>query len=109
MLNADPDVILVLFTMSSSYSIADVRADLESDAIAGEISAVRNDRVHAQGVRYQGPITNLFQLEMTAKQLYPDAFGAWPGYVDGEPYPEIPADERLFDRERVSDIVTGDG
>ena len=33
---------------------------------------------------------NLFQLEMTAKQLYPDRFGEWPGYSSGDPYPENP-------------------
>ncbi len=42
---------------------------------------VENDRVVAGGMRYQGPLMNLFQLE-------------------------IPADERLFDRWRVADIVT---
>lgn len=51
---------------------------------------------------------NLFQLEMTAKQLFPERFGAWPGYGDGESYPEIPEAERLFDRERVTDIVAGE-
>jgi len=45
---------------------------------------------------------------MTAKQLYPDAFGAWPRYESG-PYPEIPTDEQLFDRERVADdVINGD-
>jgi iron complex transport system substrate-binding protein len=107
LLDADPDVLLVLFTMASSYSIADVRSSLESDPVAGEISAVRNDRVYAQGARYQGPLMHLFQLEMTAKQLYPEQFGDWPGYTDGEPYPELPEDEQLFDRERVADVVTG--
>ncbi|MFA1611801.1 ABC transporter substrate-binding protein [Halobellus rubicundus] len=107
MLDADPDVVLVLFTLASSYSIADIRAGLEADAVASELSAVRNGEVYAQGARYQGPIMNLFQLEMTAKQLYPDQFGEWPGYVDGNPYPEIPADEQLFDRQRVADIVNG--
>jgi hypothetical protein len=51
---------------------------------------------------------NLFNLEMTAKQLYPDRFGEWPGFGDGNAYPDVPADERLFDRERVTDIVTGE-
>jgi hypothetical protein len=51
---------------------------------------------------------NLFQLEMTAKQLYPERFGEWPDYEHGDPYPEIPAEERLFDRQRVADIVTGE-
>jgi acetylornithine/succinyldiaminopimelate/putrescine aminotransferase len=50
---------------------------------------------------------NLFQLEMTAKQLYPERFGAWPDHTHGEPYPEIPAAERLFDRDRVAAVVTG--
>ncbi|MDS0279753.1 ABC transporter substrate-binding protein [Halomicroarcula sp. S1AR25-4] len=108
MLDADPDVILVLFTMASSHSIADIRTGLEDDAVASEISAVQNGEVYAQGARYQGPIMNLFQLEMTAKQLYPDQFGEWPGYVDGEPYPEIPEDDQLFDRQRVANIVNGD-
>lgn len=40
---------------------------------------------------------------MTAKQLYPERFGEWPGHTDGEPYPEIPAPERLFDR--VADAI----
>lgn len=108
MLDRDPDVLLVLFTMASSYRIADVRAELEDDPVASKISAVQNDRVYAQGVRYQGPIVSLFQTEMTAKQLYPDAFGTWPRYVDGEDYPEIPADERLFDRGHVADAVTSE-
>jgi hypothetical protein len=51
---------------------------------------------------------NLFQLEMTAKQLYPEQFGEWPGYVDGEDYPDVPAEEQLFDRQRVSDAINGD-
>jgi hypothetical protein len=108
MVEAEPDAILVLFTTASSYSIADIRSTLEEDDVAAEIAAVQNDRVYAQGARYQGPIMNLFQTEMTAKQLYPEQFGAWPGYVDGEPYPEIPEGERLFDRGRVADIVNGE-
>lgn len=106
LLEADPDVILLLAGLQPSASMADARSVLESDPVASEITAVQNDRVHAQGARYQGPILNLFQLEMTAKQLYPDAFGEWPTYVEG-PYPEIPAEEQLFDRQRVADIVTG--
>jgi hypothetical protein len=44
---------------------------------------------------------------MGAKQLYPDRFGEWPRYEDGDPYPTIPEDERLFDRQRVADIAAG--
>ncbi len=109
MLEADPDVVLHLWGITSSYAIADIRDRLESHAAGSELAAVRNDRVLASGMRYQGPIMNLFQLEMTAKQLYPDQFGAWPGYEAGQPYPGIPEGERLFDRERVANVVTGAG
>jgi len=88
--------------MEPGTDMAGRRTAFEEDAVGSEITAVQNDRVHPQGARYQGPILNLFQLEMTAaKQLYPDAFGAWPRYESG-PYPEIPTDEQLFDRERAS-------
>ncbi|QLH84741.1 ABC transporter substrate-binding protein [Halosimplex pelagicum] len=107
MIEADPDVILHLWGMTPRYDMANVREQLRSDDVGAELSAVQNDRVYAQGMRYQGPLMNLFQIEMTAKQLYPDVFGEWPGYEDGDHYPELPAEERLFDRERVAGIVTG--
>jgi ABC-type Fe3+-hydroxamate transport system substrate-binding protein len=106
LLEADPDVLLVLGPMSEYHDIADIRANLADDEVTAEISAVQNDRVYTQGARNQGPLLNLFQLEMTAKQLYPDRFGEWPGYESG-PYPEIHEDEQLFDRQRVADIVKG--
>ncbi|OYR45084.1 MULTISPECIES: ABC transporter substrate-binding protein [unclassified Halorubrum] len=107
MLEADPDVILYLGGMEPGTDMAGRRTAFEEDAVGSEIAAVRNDRIHPQGARYQGPILNLFQLEMTAKQLYPDAFGAWPRYEEG-PYPAIPENERLFDRKRVADAIKGD-
>jgi ABC-type Fe3+-hydroxamate transport system substrate-binding protein len=105
---ADPDVLLVLGPMTEGRNIEDTRSNLESDPVAGEITAVENGDVYTQGTRNQGPMINLFQLEMTAKQLYPDAFGEWPGYENGEPYPEIPAEERLFDRQRVANVINGE-
>jgi len=107
LLEADPAVILFLGGMQPGTSMADARAVLETDPVASQITAVQNGRFHPQGARYQGPILNLFQLEMSAKQLYPDAFGEWPTYDDG-PYPEIPEDEQLFDRQRVADAILGD-
>jgi ABC-type Fe3+-hydroxamate transport system substrate-binding protein len=107
LLEADPEVILHLGGMEPDTDIAERRAAFEDDPVAAEISAVKNDRVYAQGARYQGPVLNLFQLEMTAKQLYPDVFGEWPAYESG-PYPEIPDGERLFDRGRVADVIDGD-
>ncbi|MDS0300113.1 ABC transporter substrate-binding protein [Halogeometricum sp. S1BR25-6] len=107
LLEADPDVILGNGGMAPGTDMAQVRRTLEDDPVASQLSAVRNGRVYAQAARYQGPILNLFQLEMTAKQLYPDRFGEWPTYAEG-PYPELPEDERLFDRRRVADAINGD-
>lgn len=107
MLEIDPDVILHRYGYSY-YDVAAIREEIANHPVGGQLSAIRNDRFYAGGNPLQGPLMNLFQLEMTAKQLYPDAFGAWPGY-DGGPYPEIPADEQLFDRKRVAAIVTGHG
>lgn len=107
LLEADPDIILGNGGMAPSTDMAAVRQSLEDDPVASQLSAVQNDRVYAQAARYQGPILNLFQLEMTAKQLYPDRFGEWPTYAGG-PYPELPDDEQLFDRQRVADAINGD-
>ncbi|WP_440772807.1 ABC transporter substrate-binding protein [Natronorubrum sp. DTA28] len=107
MLEADPDVIFVLGGMHPETDMLEIRSTLQSHAVGRELSAVENGRVYPQGARYQGPILNLFQLEMTAKQLYPNVFGEWPTYTDG-PYPEITAEERLFDRQEVADIISGE-
>ncbi|MFB6120223.1 MAG: ABC transporter substrate-binding protein [Halobacteriaceae archaeon] len=105
LLERDPDVILHQFSVASYYDVAAKRSAMESHAVGSRITAVDEGRVYASGNPVQGPLMNLFQLEMTAKQLYPEQFGTWPGYTAGEPYPEIPEDERLFDRDRVASIV----
>ena len=108
LLELDPDVILHQFGIASYYDVAAIRDTIAADPVGGELSAIRNDRFYPSGNPIQGPLVNLFQLEMTAKQLYPDQFGAWPEYAQGEPYPEFDEDERLFDRQRVADIIDGD-
>jgi len=107
LLEADPEVILHLGGFEPNTSLPERREAFKSDPVGSEITAVQNDRIYPQGARYQGPILHLFQLEMTAKQLYPKQFGEWPTYTDG-PYPDIPADEQLFDRQRVADIINGE-
>ncbi|WP_128477613.1 ABC transporter substrate-binding protein [Halorussus pelagicus] len=106
LLEANPKVILALGGMHPGTDIGAIRNGLRDDEVTKQIDAVENDRIYAQGARYQGPILNLFQLEMTAKQLYPEQFGDWPTYAEG-PYPEIPEGEQLFDRQRVANIVSG--
>ena len=93
--------------VTESVDFEELVQNLEDDPIRRELAAVQNDRVYAQGTRWQGPLMNLFQLEMTAKQLYPEEFGAWPGYENGATYPEFSPDEQLFDHQRIEDIVTG--
>jgi ABC-type Fe3+-hydroxamate transport system substrate-binding protein len=109
LLEADPDVLLVLGAMTEYHDLAEIRTRVAADEVTGALTAVQKGNVYAQGARRQGPILNLFQTEMTAKQLYPEQFGAWPGYVDGEPYPDVSEGERLFDRERVAAVVDGGG
>lgn len=75
---------------------------LRTDEVGKQLTAVQTDRLYPGGTGSQGPIINLFQTEMLAKQLYPEEFGAWHGFG------ETPPDERLFDRQRLADIVTGE-
>jgi hypothetical protein len=55
------------------------------------LSAVEAGNVHRAGGFYQGPIINLSLTERAARQLYPGEFDA---------------SERLYDRQRVADIVS---
>ena len=75
---------------------------IEDDPVAQKLTAVENDRFYAGGTAFQGPIFNLFQIEIAAKQIYPDEFGEFRGIG------ETLESERLFDRGRVSDIANGD-
>lgn len=90
----------------SDVSAYGLTQNLRDDPVASQLSAVQNDRVYVQGTRWQGPLMNLFQLEMTAKQVYPEQFGAWPAYENGDTYPEFDESERLFDHQRVAEIIT---
>jgi len=108
LLEADPDAILALWTVTEAVDFEAMIRNLGDDPVGSELSAVQNDRVYVQGTRWQGPLMNLFQLEMTAKQLYPEQFGPWPGYENGDVYPEFGPDEQLFDRQRVAEVVTGE-
>ncbi|WP_440765136.1 ABC transporter substrate-binding protein [Natronorubrum sp. DTA7] len=107
LVEADPDVILCLAGLSEARHVTKTRERFQDGPVTESVAAVENDRIHTQGGRNQGPLMNLFQTEMTAKQLYPDIFGEWPTYTEG-PYPEIPADEQLFDRQAVADIINGE-
>jgi len=108
MLEADPDIIIMNHGISAYYDVPETKQSIQNHNVGAQLTAIQNDRLYASGTPRQGPLMNLFQLEMTAKQFYPEQFGEWPGYVDGEPHPSIPEDEQLFDRQRVADIINGD-
>ena len=57
--------------------------------------------MHPLGFRFN-PVFYLFQIEMAAKQIYPDIFGS---YRDDQNYP---TGEQMFDRKRVASILSGE-
>jgi iron complex transport system substrate-binding protein len=95
LLSIDPDVIAIRRSGETTQGWVDenVTAHMEDHPVAGDLRAVQDDRVVYGGRTYQGPIIHLFQLETVAQGLYPDAFGG----------------EELFDRDRVAEIVRGEG
>jgi iron complex transport system substrate-binding protein len=97
LLEVDPDVLLVRgHERKSPAEFRDtVLAFMRDHPVGSELKAVQNGRVYRGGFLYQGPIQNLFLTERAAKQLYPEEFG------------EVTSDEKLFDRQRVADIVNG--
>jgi iron complex transport system substrate-binding protein len=106
LLEADPDVLISHNAFGFTDSIEQFQASvvdvMRQDNIGSELTAVQNDRVYRGGKNVQGPIINLFQTEVAAKQIYPEEFGEWKGLGN------IPEGEQLFDRQRVADIINGD-
>ncbi|MEZ3117211.1 ABC transporter substrate-binding protein [Halobaculum sp. MBLA0147] len=77
---------------------------MEDHPVGSQLTAVENRRVYPGAYGEQGPITNLLQTEMTAQQLFPEAFGKF----DAEAFPAVASERRLFDRGRVREIVRGE-
>jgi len=103
MLEFDPDVILHNFDWVNVRARTEAFLALDEHPIGRELTAAKNGRLYATGNPLQGPIMNLFQVELSAKQIYPDLFGQPP-----EPGESVSEDEQLFDRQRVIDIINGD-
>ncbi len=102
LLDADPDAFVFHFGVVNQDETQSTIEAMGQDPLGSDLSAVQNDRLYMGGTAYQGPIINLFQTEMLAKQLYPEEFGEWRGLG------ETPEDEQLFDRQEVADIINGD-
>ena len=91
LLEVDPPVLLVRgqeAKTAEEFRNTVVRFMEEHD-VASALTAVENGAVYRAGGLYQGPITNLVLTERLAADLYG-------------------VDDDLFDRQRVSDIVSGD-
>jgi len=65
---------------------------LQEHSTASQLTAVQNGEVYPAGGMYQGPIIHLSKTERAAKQLFHDEFDD---------------DERLYDRQRIADIRSG--
>ena len=92
MLEVDPDSILVRgHEDKTREEFADtVLAFMKAHDVASALTAVQNDRVFRGGPIYAGPLHNLFLTERYATAYFPETYS-------GE----------LFDRDRLSDIVSG--
>ncbi|SEW24899.1 ABC transporter substrate-binding protein [Natrinema salifodinae] len=90
-LEIDPEIILFRGNeqLTADEFQEQVVAEMEDHNVASELKAVKNGDVYRGGPLHQGPIINLIMTERAARQVYD-------------------VDDELFDRQKVSDIVTGD-
>jgi len=109
LLEVDPDVVVyhtglnMIRDPETDFQAAVVDS-LQDDPVAGEVTAIAEGRILPWHEFEQGPIMNLFNIEMLAKGLYPEEFGE----IDADAPLDVPEEEQLFDRQRVADIVNGD-
>ncbi len=101
LLALNPDVLIMPFAVypGGARTNFEQLLKLKDDPLLQRISAFRTGRVYPGGTPLQGPLFYLFQIEMAAKQIYPEIFGP---YRDDQNYP---VGEQLFDRERVARIL----
>ncbi len=106
LLEADPDILVIhnaiLSTDSREEFVESVIDPMADHSVGSQLTAVQNNAIYRGGNNTQGPVTNLFQTEALAKQLYPEQFGEFTDFG------EIPEEDQLFDRQRVADIINGD-
>ncbi|SIS13871.1 ABC transporter substrate-binding protein [Natronorubrum thiooxidans] len=120
MLEVDPDVLMIHWGIGNGSTVDKApengrRFDhelfnetwlevMQDHPLGRQLAAVQDENILPGAWGEQGPIVNLFQTELTARQLYPEEFGEF----DPERYPNVPEEEQLFDRQRVADIINGD-
>ncbi|QLH77491.1 ABC transporter substrate-binding protein [Halosimplex rubrum] len=94
LLDIDPDVLLIRGQEERDRAAFEehVVEPLADHALGSELTAVRNGSVYQGGYLDQGPIINLFQTELAAQRIFADEF----------------SEDRLFDRQRLANIITGE-
>lgn len=106
LLDVDPDYIGAVGALTSSTHeqfVTNVIEPFENNENGQDLTAVQEGNVIRSGGQYMGPIVDMFSTEAVAKMVYPEQFGEWPGSVG-----ELSEEERLFDRQRLLDIINGD-
>ncbi|MEM4780875.1 MAG: ABC transporter substrate-binding protein [Halalkalicoccus sp.] len=97
LLEYDPEVLVFVYATIKQKTPerfeSEVIEPLRNHDLGSQLQAVENDRIAMGTSAFPGPITELFGTELLAQQIYPDASDA---------------DEQLFDRERVADIINGE-
>jgi len=90
LLDIDPETLLLRGQEGKTESeFQEVVSFLEENETASQITAIAEGNVYRAGGLYQGPITNLTLTQRLAEDLYG-------------------VEERLYDAQRVSDIVNGE-
>ncbi|RYJ15221.1 ABC transporter substrate-binding protein [Halogeometricum borinquense] len=106
LLDIDPDYIGAvggLTSLTHDEFVSTVVEPFENNSNGQELTAVKEGNLVRTGGQFMGPIVDLYSTEALAKQVFPEAFGEWPGALGS-----VPEDEQLFDRQRVADIINGD-
>ena len=103
LLSMNPDVLIMPFAITSGSAAANFEQmlALKNDPLLGRVNAFRDGRIYPGGTPLQGPVFYLFQIEMAAKQIYPEIFGAF------RKDHRYPVNEQLFDRDKVGGILRG--
>ncbi|MDO4549619.1 MAG: hypothetical protein Q4C96_00025 [Planctomycetia bacterium] len=96
----NPDIIIFPMALSpKNEPLFQELLKLQEDPVAKNINAFKNNRVYPGGTPFQGPIYFLFQVEMAAKQIYPEIFGVFRKKHD------YCKEEQLFSREELAQIL----
>lgn len=109
LLLANPDIIIINegIYIDKKYKFFSRRTEIllkefnkfKDDPLLKDVPAFKNNNIILGGIYDQGPITRIYQIEMLAKQLYPEIFGK---FKEGCNYK---IEEQLFSRDELRRII----